>query len=125
MSANTGVGRQPGVDIEVVDLAGGVRLIALRTRLDIFGVERIGMRFRAAVSTPGGRTIVDLSRVDFIASIGLQMLLSAARLAREHQARFVLFGASKPVSEMFEHAAVGSVIGIADSEAAALEMITN
>lgn len=120
---NTGFGQRQGADLEILDIAAGIRLVTIRTRLDIFGVERIDNRFKTAVSAPGGRTIVDLSGVDFVASIGLQMLIAAARLAHEHNAKFVLFGASGPVRVMFEHVAISAVIGVANDEAAALALV--
>jgi anti-anti-sigma factor len=65
-----------------VDQSGDVRRIALDGRLDADGVAAIETDFQeAAAESPN--LIVDMTDVPFVASLGIRMLVNAAK-AQEH-----------------------------------------
>jgi anti-anti-sigma factor len=75
--------------------------------------------FRGAI-VPDGQAIVDLSRVEFIASLGVRMLLSEARALARRAGRLVLFAPSELVRELLEYVSLGEIIPIRENAADAL-----
>jgi anti-sigma B factor antagonist len=107
--------------MEVSELGNGTQVkVALSGRLDSPGVDRMEARFVGAI-VPGGKpAVVDLSQVEFIASLGVRMLISAARALAKRGGRLVLFGATEPVREVFDNISLGEIIPIRDNEADAI-----
>jgi anti-anti-sigma factor len=66
------------MDMVVDELDDGVTNIALRGRLDQLGTETIVSRFNA-IAESRRAVLVDLSEVDFLASLGLRVLLTSAK----------------------------------------------
>jgi anti-sigma B factor antagonist len=90
--------------------------VAFKGRLDTPGVDRVETRFVAAV-VPGGRhTLVDLSQVDFVGSLGVRMFISVARSLGLKQARLVLVSPQAQVREVFEHVSLSDIIPIVADE---------
>jgi len=56
----------------------GVVKVGLVGRLDTPGVDAIETRLTGAVCPRGARTVVDLSGVEFIGSLGLRMFITIA-----------------------------------------------
>ena len=107
------------VQFELDDLDDGTTLIRLGVRLDALGVGRVESLLLAAVTSSRPRVLIDLSGVDFIASMGIHMLVSAARTAQTHGAYVALFGAQALVARVFDQTALTRVMTIvADREAA-------
>jgi anti-sigma B factor antagonist len=97
--------------------------VVLAGRLDTTGVDRIETRFIATVVPPGRSTVIDLSAVDFISSMGLRLLIGTARSLAMKKARLVLFGAQPLVSESLRHAGIGDIIPILPDEAGAFALL--
>jgi len=57
----------------------GVRKVVLAGRLDTAGVDRVETRFGAAIVPAGKNTVVDLTQVTFLASMGIRMLIATTR----------------------------------------------
>ena len=55
----------------------------LRGRLDTPGVDRVEAKFTSAVVPEARNTVVDLSEVAFIASMGLRMFIGLAKSASD------------------------------------------
>src|SRR5262245_26351735 len=88
------------VNMEISELGDKKVKIILKGRLDTPGVGRIETGFVAALVPKGRSAIVDLSQVDFVASLGLRMFLSTARGLGMRQAKIVLFAPQEPVKEV-------------------------
>jgi len=97
--------------------------IALTGRLDTAGVDRIEIQFNAAVVAGGREALVDLSGVELITSMGIRMLITAARAMSHRHQRLVLFGAQELVAEVLETAAVDALIATVASRAEALAIL--
>ena len=102
--------------MELSDLPGGLVKVTLGGRLDSPGVDLIETKFLAALTPTGKHTAVDLSGVDFIASMGIRMLISTARALGRRGGRFVLFGPQPGVREIFSHVSLADIIPIFDTE---------
>jgi anti-anti-sigma factor len=104
-------------------IADTTTCVRLQGRLDAAGADAIGTRFTAVVVSQGQPAVVDLSGVDFIASLGLRLLISSAKgLALKGQ-RMALFGATELVQGIFDDAALDQLLPIVATEAEALAAI--
>ena len=63
------------------DNVGDVRKVVLVGRLDTAGVDLVETKFGAAIVPNGKNTIVDLTQVTFLASMGIRMVISVPGLA--------------------------------------------
>lgn len=70
------------MELKVIKADGDYTHVALCGRLDIDGVTSVEMNFTNVVSAKGKPAIVDMTEVSFIASLGMRMLLSAAKALR-------------------------------------------
>jgi anti-anti-sigma factor len=109
------------MDMQIERLDDDVVKVGLAGRLDAAGADQIGTRFTAAAAGSAGlRVIIDLSGVDFLASMGIRLLISSARAQHGKGGRLVLFGARPLVAEVLEQAAIDQIIPTVSPEADAL-----
>jgi anti-anti-sigma factor len=99
--------------------------ITLVGRLDTMGVGAVETRFIANLAPNGNNAVVDLSGVDFVTSLGIRMLITAARALRARQAKLALFGTQDRVREIFDSVALQQVIAICPTEADALAAVAS
>lgn len=111
------------IDMEISEIGDGRHRVRLTGRLDSRGVDDVESRFSAAVTAGGRRSVVDLSGVEFVASMGIRMFLMSARAAAAAGARYVAFGVRPTVLEVFEYAGITGVVAVAADEAAALAQL--
>src|SRR5262245_38405497 len=87
--------------------------LKLSGRLDTPGVDGIEARFNA-MSVAGGRNaIVDMTEVAFITSMGIRMLVTAAKTAASRQRKFVLLNPQCVVDEYMNATDLYSIIPMA------------
>jgi anti-anti-sigma factor len=84
--------------------------ISLDGRLDMQGTQEIDQRFAFATSTKAMRLVVDLSRVSFMASIGLRALVAAAKAQSARGGRMVLVRPAPVVGKVLEIAGIEQLI---------------
>lgn len=101
------------LQVEVLD-DRAVRL-ALQGRLDTVGVDRIETRFNAAAVADPRHVLVDLAGVEFISSMGVRLLITAARAKAGRGGRMVLFAPTPVVRETLDMVALDQIIPIAES----------
>ena len=65
------------MELQVSEL-GEVKKVALSGRLDTAGAGLIEASFAAQIVAPGKPTVVDLSEVAFLASLGIRMIIGTA-----------------------------------------------
>lgn len=111
------------MDMDVTDLGNNTVKIALHGRLDTPGVDSIETRFSATVVPKGRHTIVDLSDVSFVASMGLRMFISVGRSLSHKDSRLVLLSPQTMVNEVFTNAALSQIIPIVFDEQEALRLV--
>ena len=114
------------MEMELSDLGNDVVKVMLSGRLDTAGVGRIETRFTAALVPLGRNVIVDLSRVEYIASMGIRMFLQVARSLKQNQAKLALYAPQQLVNNVFEAAHLRYVMLIcADAEEASAAVRTS
>jgi anti-anti-sigma factor len=100
-------------------MEGGVLKVRLAGRMDIAGVDAIAVPLAALAATNDRRVIVDLSGVDFLASIGIRAILQNARAHKMRGGGMVLLAPRPLVDEVLRTAGVANVVPIvSDLEAA-------
>ena len=111
--------------IVYTDVNDTLRRVALSGRLDIAGTDAISLQFTALTAAGKLRTVVDLSDVDFLASIGIRAIVANARAMQQRGSRMVLFvGDNGPVAKTLSITGIDAVIpmfsDLAQAEQAAL-----
>jgi anti-anti-sigma factor len=97
--------------------------VALRGRLDIRGVNGVQDQFVFNTTSRHKPTLVDLSEVTFIASLGIGMLVGAARALQKSGAKLVILAPQSLVLQVLEAAGIDGVIPIVHEESDALELL--
>ena len=111
------------MDMDVNKLDGGQTCIRLNGRLDAPGADHVGVRFTAAAVAGGHDTIVDLSGVSFLGSMGIRLLISSARALHAKHAKLVLFGAKEFVQDVLDQSALGQIMPVVTTEQQAIEQL--
>lgn len=107
----------------VISEEGGVVKAELEGRLDTMNVNNMEMQFTAGIAPKAMPTIVDLTKVTFIASLGIRMLLTTCRTLDRRGAKMALYGATPPVMEVMETTALSEIIPVVGSEAEAVAAV--
>jgi anti-sigma B factor antagonist len=111
------------MDVVITD-ESGVTKAELAGRLDTANVNELEHHFTTGIMPKAQNTVVDLSNVSFIASLGIRMLLTTARGLASRGAKFVMFGANPAVMEIFETTALSDIIPILVTEADAMAEVS-
>ena len=109
--------------MKTIRLDDSITHVALVGRLDVPGVTEVQFEFHQVTTLAPKPTIVDVSEVTYIASLGLGMLLSAAKYCERHGVRLVLLGPKPTVKAAFVTAGLAHLIPVADDEPAALALL--
>jgi anti-sigma B factor antagonist len=112
-----------GMQVTAVD--DKITKVTLNGRLDTLGVGQIETRFVATL-VPGGKSaIVDLSGVEFVASLGIRMLISVARGLRQRQAKLAIYNVPPLVQATFDIVALSQIIPIGTDEDDARRLVSS
>jgi anti-anti-sigma factor len=110
------------MEFEVTEREDDVTQIALIGSLNLDAVHSIEIKFNGYVGGQSRPAIVDLSQVDFVASLGMRMLLSNARNLDKAGAKMVLLNPQPVVESALTTAGITQVMPIVRSEEDALEL---
>lgn len=111
------------MDVTFTEMPGFIKA-DLAGRLDTANVSRVESRFTAGLVPRGQHTVIDLTEVSFIASLGIRMLLTVARSLGRHGAKLAMFGAAPQVQEILETTALSDIIPVFSTESEAIELVT-
>ena len=111
------------VEMTVVSLGDRLVKVTLVGRLDTQSVDRMEPQFLAHLVPGPNNAIIDLSGVDFVASMGIRMLVSAAKTLRTRQAKLALYGAQTQVLQILEAVSLRQIVPICPTEAEALATV--
>lgn len=93
-------------------LAGGVTRIDIEGRLDIDGVREVEDTFAFAVSAKQAKIVVNLAGVSFLTSIGIRMLMTAARGQLQRGGKIAFAAAAPLVGRVLETAGIDRLVPI-------------
>jgi anti-anti-sigma factor len=97
--------------LETEEVVPGVTKANLTGRLDIGGSHEIDLVFNAIAGAKRA-LIVDLSQVEFIASMGLRLLIVGARTVQRKGGKMVLLGPSAEVEAVLVSSGTDNVVPI-------------
>lgn len=100
--------------LESSSLPNGVKDVVLTGRLDIQGANAIENKFAYAVSTEAAPVVVDMSQVEFVASIGIRLLLMNAKALTRRGGKMVLYNPQPLVKDALVTAGIDLLIPIYD-----------
>lgn len=98
--------------------------VVLSGRLDMQGAQEIDLEFTALTVAKGGKVIVDLSNVSFLASLGLRCLLSASKGLSKKGGKMVLTGPQPNVAEVLKVSGIYQIIKIYDTNEEAIAALS-
>ncbi|MEI7840858.1 MAG: STAS domain-containing protein [Methylococcaceae bacterium] len=106
--------------ISCEELNGDIYKINLTGRMDIPGNAEIDIKFSGMTASPGKLFIIDLSGVDFIASIGIRTILMSAKAIQNRGGKIVLLNPTDHVSKILSVAGIGTILDITNNLESAL-----
>jgi anti-anti-sigma factor len=109
--------------LTVIEHGDDLTHIALSGRLDVQGVQKVELKFTSHTAARKRPAIVDFAEIEFIASLGIAMLLGTARALRGHGASMVLISTKGRVDEVLREAGIDKVIPFAASREEAIELL--
>jgi len=100
------------MELQYSEVENNIRLIRLSGRLDILGVSEIESQFAAHCSGENPRVIVDLTDVEFVASIGIRLLTLNAKSVMSRGGRMVLLNPTSDVRDVLELTGIFAIIPV-------------
>jgi anti-anti-sigma factor len=106
------------MELEVVAKTDEWTLLALKGRLDTAGVDQVEARFSSALAR-ARHGVIDLSGVSFLASLGVRMLLTAAKMLARRGATLTLVAPQELVHEALRFSSIDEILPVMPDLAAA------
>jgi anti-anti-sigma factor len=103
------------MNLQYKELDDNIRLIKLAGKLDVSGAGEVETKFAGYCSGEKPRVLVDLSDVDFLASIGIRLLTINARSLASRGGRMVLLKPNANVKEVLETTGIPAIIPMYES----------
>jgi anti-sigma B factor antagonist len=107
------------MNVEEVD---GLTRIALVGKLDIKGAEAIDLKF-TAIAGQRPKVAVDLSGVDYMASMGIRMLVTCGKAASRRGHKLAMYGAQEPVGKVITTSGLDQIVPLASDYQAVMVML--
>jgi anti-sigma B factor antagonist len=100
------------MEMIVNELKNGITLIALQGTLDIMGVNQVETKFAGYCSGENARVLVDMSGVDYMASIGIRLLVTNAKSLRTRNGKMALLSPTTDVFNVLEMTDIPAIIPV-------------
>jgi len=94
------------------ELENGISLIKLGGKLDIIGTGEIETKFTGYCAGEKARVVVDLSEVDFLASIGIRLLVLTAKSIAGRGGKMALLNPIPEVQQVLEITGIPAIIPV-------------
>ena len=98
--------------IQLNELENGIRLIKMIGALDMNGTYAIEVEFVHHCSGDNARILVDLSKVTYLSSIGIPMLINTAKAVTRRGGKMALLNPQQNVAEVLEIIGISQLIPI-------------
>jgi anti-sigma B factor antagonist len=109
--------------IAIEDLDGTVTKVVLSGRIDIAGAHEIDMPM-SIVAGSKRAVVIDLSKVEFLASMGLRSIVVSAKSIMSKRGKVVLLAPQPAVEEVITVSGIDTLIAICRDEAEAISAVT-
>jgi len=111
--------------LQYSELDNGIRLIKLNGTLDMNGTYSIEIEFVRQCAGENVQVIVDLSKVNYLSSIGIPMLINTAKSVTGQGGKMALLSPQQNVAEVLEITGIPQIIPVCtdlESATAAVSM---
>ena len=105
--------------LEQAELAGDILKVKLTGALDIAGTDEVEVPF-STISGKYNKVIVDFTNVTFLSSIGIRILMKAARAISSRKGRLIVFNPTDDARKVLRSTGVDTIIPVVADESAAL-----
>lgn len=102
-------------ELLVVDTTDHDIVIKRIGRMNLESTNAIHGKFTVKTAARRIHSIIDMSQVSVLASLGMRTLLASAKTLKQHNASMVLVNPQLMVKEVLEMAGIAQVMPIADS----------
>lgn len=109
--------------ITIEDLDSARRLIRLEGRLDLIGHDKIESQFSDACAEGPMFIVLDLSKVSFLATIGIRLLALSARSQEELGGKLVLASPQSHIRRSIETTGVSELVPIFENAEIAFDAL--
>jgi anti-sigma B factor antagonist len=103
------------IQLTEVHLDDRITHLALAGRVDVTGLHAIDVKFHGYTAARRRPTLVDLSGLEFISSLGMGMFISCAQSLRRFNAKMVLLNPRPEVEEALKAVGIDQGIPIVHS----------
>jgi anti-sigma B factor antagonist len=111
------------MQLSIEKLDSGVKQLTLVGRLDLKGTNEIDNQFTFQTSSASTPILVDMSGVDFIASIGMRLLISNAKALARRGSKLVLLAPTPLVREALTTSGFADLIPMIDDREEAIKSL--
>ena len=98
--------------LQYSELDNGIRLIELIGALDMNGTYSIEIEFVRQCAGENVQVVVDLSRVNYLSSIGIPMLINTAKSVANQGGKMALLNPQQNVAEVLEITGIPQIVPI-------------
>ena len=102
---------------------GAVIALQLAGRLDLAGVGEIETAFKQKSAEAGKGLLLECSQLSFLASLGMRMLMMAAKTMQAKGGKIVIISPQEEVENALRMSGLDQVIPIVTSESAAVAQL--
>lgn len=106
------------MDWNVVDIGNGIALVEVSGRMDVQGALKADPAF-AQIAEQHDRVIIDLSKLDFLASLGIRTLVTTSKAVRARNGNLVLLSPQANIEQVLRSSGIDTIIPIAADRAEA------
>jgi anti-anti-sigma factor len=100
------------MELNVERLENGIKKITLRGRMDIEGTDQIALRLSTETSIERANVVFDLSELEFMASVGIGILVKSYKALKLRGGNMALFNPQQPVELVLEKTQINTLIPI-------------
>ncbi len=111
--------------LQVLENSETLTRIALEGSLDIAGVQAIETAFLAQTAARKKPVIIDLSKVTYMASFGMRLIIDAFKALDHEGKKMVLLRPQPMVEKILESAGMSEIVVITHDEAEARKVSEN
>jgi stage II sporulation protein AA (anti-sigma F factor antagonist) len=105
------------------ETSGDVVVVKLAGRLDSISAASTEKQLTGLIGSGTPRLVIDLSKLDYISSAGLRVLLLVERKIQQAHGQLALFGLVPGVREVFSISGFDTIFTVRDDAAAALAAV--
>jgi len=109
------------MELKIIKADDKILHIALTGRLDLQGTQQVEVEFTSLLSKSRTNILVDVSGLDFLASMGMRMLLSCAKSLKQTGSKIILAGPKASVEQSLRTAGLDGVLYISGNMEEALK----